>query len=105
LGATLAQFFTSIRLYRKRLYYDDDGDDEGDSDDDSSPFDDAEIKHPTFTLPKDVDSMTFRSAEWMRLTLFDSSRGSIGLAWSIFKLRGTPNSDNWPVSASDCFFK
>lgn len=34
---------------------------------------------------------------WRRQSLFDASRGSIGLAWSIFKLRGTPTEDNWPT--------
>jgi len=30
-------------------------------------------------------------------TLFDSSRGEIGLIVSIFKLLGTPTKDTWPV--------
>jgi len=29
--------------------------------------------------------------------LFDSSKGSIGLAWNIFTIRGTPTADSWPT--------
>ena len=58
---------------------------------------------PAYLLPQDVDAITFRSADWVRQTLFDSRRGSIGLAWSIFKLRGTPNEANWPVRVHSLF--
>ncbi|KAI5119776.1 hypothetical protein M0805_009247 [Coniferiporia weirii] len=86
LGCTIAHFFTRLRLLRKS-YNDDDGDD----------FDpDGEDSASGYVIPKDVDSITFRSAEWMRLPLFDGRRGSIGLAWSIFRLRGTPGEENWP---------
>jgi len=40
-----------------------------------------------------------RIISWRRLRLFDADRGDIGLAWSIFKVRGTPNKTNWPVNA------
>ncbi|KAH8094743.1 kinase-like protein [Cristinia sonorae] len=33
---------------------------------------------------------------WHRTSLFNAERGSIGLAWSIFQVRGTPNEENWP---------
>jgi cyclin-dependent kinase 8/11 len=35
---------------------------------------------------------------WRRVSLFNADRGDIGLAWSIFKVRGTPNGTNWPVN-------
>ncbi|THH11047.1 hypothetical protein EW145_g898 [Phellinidium pouzarii] len=89
LGCTIAHFFTPIRLLRKS-YYDEDEDDLNASDEDAFP--DAS----GFVLPKDLGSITFRTAEWMRLPLFDGRQGSIGLVWSIFKLRGTPNSEIWP---------
>ena len=37
-------------------------------------------------------------ATWERRTLFDGERGELGLAWSIFQLRGTPNENTWPVN-------
>ncbi|KAL5513666.1 hypothetical protein ACEPAH_4065 [Sanghuangporus vaninii] len=90
LGCTMASFFTPIRLRRKSYDGDYNGDEEEEegSDDYDPPA--------AYLLPKDIDAITFRSADWMRQTLFDSRRGSIGLAWSIFKLRGTPNEVNWP---------
>ncbi|KAK0209199.1 kinase-like domain-containing protein [Desarmillaria ectypa] len=33
----------------------------------------------------------------VRKTLFDGTRGEIGLAWSIFKIIGTPTEDSWPT--------
>jgi hypothetical protein len=33
-----------------------------------------------------------------RDTLFDSAYGDLGLAASIFRIRGTPNPETWPVS-------
>ena len=38
------------------------------------------------------------TTSWRRLPLFNADRGDIGLAWSIFKVRGTPNETNWPVN-------
>lgn len=40
----------------------------------------------------------YPGAQWTRDSLFDGERGEIGLAWSIFKILGTPNKSNWPVS-------
>ncbi|TCD63501.1 hypothetical protein EIP91_005334 [Steccherinum ochraceum] len=31
-----------------------------------------------------------------RMSLFNADRGSIGLAWSVFQIRGTPTAENWP---------
>lgn len=94
-GATLAHFFTPLKLQRKSYGYDDEGEDDPDSDNEGAMHNDS-----GYILPKDVDSITFRSAEWIRKPLFDAHRGSIGLAWSIFSLRGTPEKSNWPVSAN-----
>ena len=58
---------------------------------------DTKALESAYILPKDVDSITFRSADWIREPLFEAHKGSIGLAWSIFSLRGTPNAENWPV--------
>ena len=41
-----------------------------------------------------------KGAVWTRQTIFDGGRGEIGLAGSIFKLRGTPAEDDWRVSTS-----
>ena len=49
---------------------------------------------PAFINPPISDSQRGR---WKRESLFDAERGSIGLAWSIFKARGTPNNINWSV--------
>ena len=37
------------------------------------------------------------SSRWYRDPLFDSTRGELGLAWSLFKIRGTPTPETWPV--------
>jgi len=42
-----------------------------------------------------------RMTSWRRVPLFDPDRGDIGLAWSIFKVRGTPNELNWPVNTAN----
>ena len=68
-------------------------------DDDASDGDasDEETQRPLtpHVVPEDFWR---RRGEWARDALFNAERGSIGLAWSIFKLRGTPNEVNWPVS-------
>lgn len=90
-----AEFFTALRLKRKSsAFYDEDEGDDPFSDDDEGPPENVD----GFILPQDAESMTFYSAEWRRKSLFHATRGSIGLAWSIFSLRGTPNKENWPVS-------
>ncbi|KAH8111904.1 kinase-like protein [Phellopilus nigrolimitatus] len=92
LGCALAHFFTPIRVFRKS-YYDSHYDDDSDADSDPA---DGSREGTGYLFPKTVDSITWRSAEWMRARLFDGRRGSIGLAGSIFKLRGTPDTENWP---------
>lgn len=92
LGATLAEFFTPLTLIDER----DDLDDSDDSGDSGSTTK-AELPKP-FVIPAGLEKHAkMPGAKWERVPLFDASRGSIGLAWSIFKIRGTPDSDNWPV--------
>lgn len=84
LGATFAQFFTALRLC---------DDDDTEIDTDLEP-DDAP---PTpFIVPNYLGSSL--GAQWTRDSLFDGDKGEIGLAWSIFKIFGTPTADTWPVS-------
>ena len=88
LGATCAEFFTSLRLHDRY----DDGEDLDDDRDEEEP-------RPPYIIPKSLD-MNDPDVEWMRDPLFDASRGSIGLAWSIFKTRGTPTQETWPVCST-----
>ncbi|KAF8167273.1 kinase-like domain-containing protein [Crassisporium funariophilum] len=85
LGATFADFFTPLRLSSDD---EDDGDDDEDTEPDSEP--------PTsFIVPKYL-RIGYPGAQWTRDTLFNGDRGEIGLAWSIFKIFGTPTSESWP---------
>ena len=100
LGAFIAQFFTSHILTRKRSPYgygapSEDSEDEDDIDD----IDDITPLNGYIIIPRsNPQAMLSYNAEWTRRTLFDASRGTIGLAWSIFKVFGTPSKENWPVS-------
>ncbi|KAJ3576092.1 hypothetical protein NP233_g662 [Leucocoprinus birnbaumii] len=78
-GATLASFFTPLCLTSP----------DDDSDDDNSTQSDP------FIVPTHLN-VSSPDTHWSRETLYDSSRGEIGLAWSIFKINGTPNKDTWP---------
>ncbi|PPR02363.1 hypothetical protein CVT24_011707 [Panaeolus cyanescens] len=48
-----------------------------------------------FVVPKYL-RIGYPGAQWIRKTLFNGDRGEIGLAWSIFKIFGTPDSESWP---------
>ncbi|KAH9486068.1 Cyclin-dependent kinase 2 [Psilocybe cubensis] len=85
IGATFAEFFTPLRLVS-------DDEDDGDDDDDTEP--DSDPLAP-FIVPKYL-RIGYPSAQWKRDTLFNGERGEIGLAWSIFKIFGTPTKENWP---------
>ena len=86
LGATFAQFFTALRLS-------DDDVDDTEIDKELEP-DDAP---PTpFIVPKHLRSNP--GSQWTRESLFNGDMGEIGLAWSIFKIFGTPTAESWPVS-------
>ncbi|OSD00862.1 kinase-like protein [Trametes coccinea BRFM310] len=95
-GALLAEFFTPLRL---RPAYEDEDEDLGYSSDDDDTESDTEMQPPAklpFTIPKrlNVDSP---DVEWSRDPLYDASRGAIGLAFSIFKVHGTPTEETWPT--------
>ncbi|KZT73248.1 kinase-like protein [Daedalea quercina L-15889] len=84
LGTTCAEFFTPLRLQNRYDDYDELEDD----------LDEDDRKRP-FVIPKSL-TVSDPDGEWRRVSLFDASRGSIGLAWSIFKTRGTPTATTWP---------
>nr|VWP02446.1 N/A [Ganoderma boninense] len=92
MGAILAEFFTPLRL--RKCYFDEEDwyedSDDSDSDSDSPPA------KPPFVLSKGL-SPNVPGVEWVRDSLYDSTRGQIGLAWSIFKVHGTPNVETWPT--------
>lgn len=92
LGAMFAEFFTPLRLTRS------DEDDEDDDNDSNSTPETSKNNVKPFIIPS---TSTLRpgdpTAQWRRDTLFNADRGEIGLAWSIFRIRGTPNDDTWPV--------
>ncbi|KAK7695125.1 hypothetical protein QCA50_002315 [Cerrena zonata] len=86
LGVTCAEFFTPIELCSRW------DEEEGSYRDNDEGIKDT--KRP-FILPRSLDH-TRSGLSWSRHSLFDSSRGSIGLAWSIFQIRGTPTDEVWP---------
>ena len=90
LGVTCAEFFTPLELCNR---WDEDEGYNKDGDDSAQ-----DVKQP-FILPGSPDR-TSSDLSWSRHPLFDPTRGSIGLAWSIFRIRGTPTDEIWPVSTS-----
>lgn len=87
LGAVFAEFFTALRLTRLDEEYEaEDGDIVAEEEDRNIPF----------ILPKDIRAGD-PNTRWQRDPLFDGTKGEIGLAWSIFKIRGTPTAETWPV--------
>ncbi|RDB19371.1 Cyclin-dependent kinase 20 [Hypsizygus marmoreus] len=83
LGATIAEFFTPLRLC---------------SDDEDvlrGPSDEGNHPPGPFIIPKNILPGS-PETEWYRDSLFNGKRGELGLAWSIFKVRGSPTSANWP---------
>ncbi|KAI0354667.1 kinase-like protein [Trametes cingulata] len=93
LGAVFAEFFLPLRLQHS---YDDEDDrwDSGNDDDDSEAHQ-PPLKLP-FIIPKGL-SPEGPDVEWTRDSLYDASRGAIGLAFSIFKVHGTPSEETWPT--------
>src|SRR5260370_37547770 len=92
LGVTLCDFFTPLRLVGT-----DDDDDDDDTDEDGGDENDFEVKSFPLIIPK--RAACSQSARWCRDHVFDCSRGELGLIWSIFKIRGTPDSTTWPVGS------
>ncbi|KAF9535623.1 kinase-like domain-containing protein, partial [Crepidotus variabilis] len=84
IGATFAQFFTPLRLS---------SDDPEDDDDDDLVGGQSAAK--PFMVPRYL-RIGYPGSQWRRDTLFNGERGEIGLAWSIFKIFGTPTADSWP---------
>lgn len=82
----LAEMFSALRLC---------SDDEDDVDEE--PMYSAQSGDPPFVVPPRL-RVGLPETHWCRDTLFNGRRGEIGLAWSIFKIRGTPTDETWPVS-------
>ncbi|KAG9313848.1 hypothetical protein JVU11DRAFT_4614 [Chiua virens] len=108
LGVTLAEFFTSLRLQT-----DSDSDDEDlallNRADDGESGSESSADSPRAFTPSPTPFIIPRgnrprpgipTGRWTRTSLFDATRGEIGLAWSIFRVRGTPNESTWPVRPS-----
>jgi hypothetical protein len=62
------------------------------------------IKQKTSSRPptRQVAPSDNTRGRWKRQTLFDGESGEIGLAWSIFRVMGTPGSEGggeWKVSS------
>ncbi|GJJ13221.1 hypothetical protein Clacol_007472 [Clathrus columnatus] len=86
LGTTIAQCFTSLQLIPSSSPA---------TSSTSFPLDENESS-PAFIIPPSLNGNIDYRARWDRCTLFDGGRGELGLAWSIFRLRGTPNDETWP---------
>lgn len=100
LGVLLTSFFTPLRLIRKSSWDDDDLDGFGNEDTSAGENDSSSI--PPF-IGSDIASRG-GSTVWTRETLFNGSRGELGLVWSIFKVKGTPDLASWPVSKTPVIF-
>ena len=84
LGVLFTEFFTSLRLTLE------------DKDADEDEGSDKNTTLEPFIIPPHIRAGDPR-ARWMRDSIFDAERGDIGLTWSIFKVRGTPDETIWPV--------
>ncbi|KAF8633564.1 hypothetical protein AX15_001362 [Amanita polypyramis BW_CC] len=95
LGTTLSELFTSLELVLS-------------SSSSSSPLPHSDTESETttefnehFVIPKTIISNSTRAlspdteCKWIRTSLFDGTRGELGLIWSIFKTMGTPNEQTW----------
>ncbi|KAJ7593220.1 kinase-like domain-containing protein [Mycena floridula] len=78
LGAVFAEFFTQL------IVDDDDGEQE------------ETTSNQPFHIPSKLTNENPGRFKWIRNSLFNGTRGEIGLAWSIFKIMGTPTEDTWP---------
>ncbi|KAF8641182.1 hypothetical protein AX17_000817 [Amanita inopinata Kibby_2008] len=86
LGATFAEFFTSLELIPTSDDQEEEGYAEAPQEEDNS--------HLPFIAPYSVQ--TRPDARWFRTSLFNGRRGELGLIWSIFKVFGTPTDETWP---------
>ncbi|KAG8797778.1 hypothetical protein FRC16_008535 [Serendipita sp. 398] len=90
MGVTVALFFGPLKLEL--------GSDDEESTDSGSDNDDEKgpnSSNPPYILPARLSRVPFDSS-WRRQSIFDASRGEIGLLWSIFQVLGTPTKDSWP---------
>lgn len=90
LGVTCAEFFTALRFIP----------DDDSSEDSASVDENSEIEQNCLSPFINPPVSEFQRGVWVRDPLFDADKGSIGLAWSIFKTRGTPDESTWPVRMS-----
>ena len=91
LGVTFADFFRPLKEQPG---------DEGEWDDDcDEEAEEEDQRHEIAPFMFLGNASPTRITSWRRLPLFKADRGDIGLAWSIFKIKGTPNERNWPVNA------
>ncbi|KAJ7447205.1 kinase-like domain-containing protein [Mycena latifolia] len=84
IGTVLAEMFSALRLCS-------DEDDE-----EEEPVYSAQAGDTPFIIPPRLQTEN-PETQWCRDSLFNGRRGEIGLAWSIFKIRGTPTDENWPT--------
>ena len=89
LGTIIAVMFGPPRLPQ----HNDEGEDEDDESDDEEAYRYDDPLEP----PPPVDPAI------PRRTLFDSALGDLGLAGSIFRLRGSPSPSTWPVRSLSSF--
>jgi len=92
LGATLASFYTPLRFTSD--FDEDYSSSDSDSDEDEEKASKSALE--PFIFPATGSGEGAEFGTWTRDTLFDADRGEIGLAWSIFKILGTPNETTWP---------
>ncbi|KAG6916860.1 hypothetical protein DXG01_004841 [Tephrocybe rancida] len=81
-GATFAEYFTPLRFC---------GEDEEDEEEEEGGKDPKPLE--PFIRPWNPTA----GGVWERDTLFNGTRGELALAGSIFRVRGTPDSINWPA--------
>ncbi|KAJ7239751.1 kinase-like domain-containing protein [Mycena haematopus] len=85
-GTVLAEMFSTLRLRS----------DDDEAYDAEEPVYSARVGDGPFVIP-DRLRVGQLETQWCRDTLFNGRRGEIGLAWSIFKIRGTPTDETWPT--------
>ncbi|KAG9309058.1 kinase-like domain-containing protein [Chiua virens] len=108
LGVTLVEFFASLRLQT-----DSDSDDEDPAPlnraDDGESGSESSADSPRASTPSPTPFIIPRgnrphpgipTGRWTRMSLFDATRGEIGLAWSIFRVVAHRTRVLWPVRPS-----
>lgn len=88
----MAEFFTPLRLQRSY----DDSDEDSEEEEDTDPHAGEPPAKVPFVIPKALH-LSYPDVEWERDSLYDARKGTIGHAFSIFKVHGTPNEHTWPV--------